>query len=248
MASRNIRLRLSYDGTDFAGWQIQAKDRSVQGVLQEVLSELLDEKTVLTGAGRTDAGVHAIGQVANFFTENRSIPAERFREALNGKLPMDIRVLESAEVGEKFHSRRDARLRHYGYYLVDGPVGPAHVSRYSWVVRPRPPVRLLDAMASVLPGTHDFATFAAAGDVSESKVRRVEHAVFRREGPFTVFRIAGNAFLWRMVRSLVGTMVDLAVKKRSPDALAKVLESRDRFAAGPTAPPQGLFLEKVIYE
>jgi len=244
---RNIKLVVSYDGTDYSGWQIQSRDSSIQGEIQAALEDLHGRALTLTGAGRTDSGVHASGQVCNFYSGKSTIPAGKFRDALNARLPGDIRVLSSTEVPESFHSRRDALERQYEYRLYSGAVLPAHALRYTWKPRRMPSVKLLNEMAAVICGTHDFTAFAAAGDVSLSKMRTIFHAVFLSDGPFILFRINGNAFLWRMVRSLLGTMIDLGNRGGTADMMRGILESGDREQAGPTAPPVGLFLTKVGY-
>ena len=244
---RNIKLVVSYDGSDFAGWQIQSEDRSVQGVIETALADLHDMPVSITGAGRTDSGVHATGQVGNFFTEKSNIPEKKFRDALNSRLPGDVRILSSIEVPMSFHSRRDALDRQYEYRLIDGVPGPAHMARFAWMVKRMPSVNQLNDMASVICGTHDYSTFATAGDTNESKIRRINHAVFLSEGPVILFRINGNAFLWRMVRSLLGTMIDLGNRGGGADRMRGILNSRDRNEAGPTAPARGLFLTKVNY-
>ena len=245
--SRNIKLVVSYDGTDYSGWQIQASDPSIQGEIQAALSSLHNCSVTITGAGRTDSGVHASGQVCNFYTEKTNIPDMKFRDALNARLPGDIRILSSSEVPENFHSRRDAVERQYEYRLYHGEVLPAHAARYTWQIRGMPSLTLLNNMASVICGTHDFTSFAAAGDVSKSKIRSINHAVFLSEGPLILFRINGNAFLWRMVRSLLGTMIDLGKRGGTPEQMRGILESGNRNEAGPTAPSRGLFLTKVRY-
>ncbi len=244
---RNIRLLISYDGTDFAGWQVQKKDRSVQGVMEEALADLHREPVGITGAGRTDSGVHATGQVGNFYTEMDSIEDYKFREALNARLPRDVRILRSDEVPQEFHSRRNAVNRQYEYHLLEGIAAPAHRARYAWLVKSMPPITLLNDLASELCGTHDFTTFTAAGDASDSKVREIRQTVFFSRGPETVFRISGNAFLWRMVRSVLGTLLDTARAGGDRETIRGILESRDREQAGPTAPARGLFLTKVSY-
>jgi tRNA pseudouridine38-40 synthase len=239
---------VSYDGTDFAGWQRQKADRSVQGVLEEALEDLLGCAAGVTGAGRTDSGVHAVGQVCHFHTGNLRIPAAKFRDALNTRLPRDLRVLSSCETGEDFHSRYDASSRDYEYRITAGSAAPAHLVRYSWLIKRLPSLALLNDMALEICGTHDFSAFAAAGDSSRSRIRRIDHAVFLSDGPMTLFRIRGNAFLWRMVRSLLGTMIDLGLRGGDAAVMRSILESRDRDAAGPTAPARGLFLIRVNYE
>ena len=210
-------------------------------------ADLHDMPVSITGAGRTDSGVHATGQVGNFFTEKSNIPEKKFRDALNSRLPGDVRILSSIEVPMSFHSRRDALDRQYEYRLIDGVPGPAHMARFAWMVKRMPSVNQLNDMASVICGTHDYSTFATAGDASESKIRRINHAVFLPEGPVILFRINGNAFLWRMVRSLLGTMIDLGNRGGGADRMRGILDSRDRNEAGPTAPARGLFLTKVNY-
>ena len=244
---RNIKLVVSYDGTDYAGWQIQNSNPSIQGELQSALSNLHGSPVSVTGAGRTDSGVHARGQVCNFYTGMSGIPGVKFREALNSRLPGDIRILQSSEVSGDFHSRRDALERQYEYRLYHGKVLPAHEARYTWQLSRMPRLGILNDMASVVCGVHDFSTFTAAGDSSRSKIRCINHAVFLSDGPLILFRISGNAFLWRMVRSLLGTLIDLGIRGGTPEQMQGILESRNRNEAGPTAPPRGLFLSKVKY-
>ncbi len=244
---RNIKLLISYDGTDFAGWQVQSEERSVQGVLEEALSDLHGHSVPLIGAGRTDSGVHAVGQVGNFRTDKDGIPEWKFRDAVNARLPRDVRILRSEQVSDDFHSRRDAVNRRYEYRIMEGASGPAHLSRYVWLVKRLPSLAVLNEMASVLCGTHDFTTFSAAGDASKSRIRRIEHSVFHCEGPLVIYRISGNAFLWRMVRSIVGTLIDLGLRGGGEEAMRGILQEEKREAAGPTAPPRGLFLTKVNY-
>ncbi len=245
--SRNIRLIISYDGTDFSGWQKQNSHRSVQDEIQKALEDLHGAPVSLTGAGRTDAGVHAQGQVANFHTDMASVPSDRFREALNARLPRDVRILGSAEVPNHFHSRRDAVLRCYEYCMMSGFVVPVHLARYTWAVRELPPLRELNLLAREITGTHDFTAFTAAGDSSSSRIRDIHQAVFLSRGPLVVFRIAGNAFLWKMVRSILGTLVDTARRGGRAEHVRRILESGERENAGPTAPARGLFLKKVFY-
>ena len=246
-STRNIRLDISYDGTRFQGWQIQKEGPSVQGELEKALAVLHGHPVSLTGSGRTDSGVHATGQVANFYSTHPSIPTEKFRDALNGHLPRDIRVLQSREVPREFHSRYDARCRLYKYYILNAQAGPAHYRDFCYLTRPPLDLVRLNALAMPLAGVHDFTSFAAVRDQNENKVRQIFSARFLREGPFIVFRIGGNAFLWRMVRTLVGTLLLLDQEKAEPPRMTEILEGRNRTLAGPSAPARGLFLHKVLY-
>lgn len=246
--TRNIRLDISYDGTDFQGWQVQTRGRTVQGEIENALKELHREDIQLIGSGRTDAGVHATGQVANFCSSLSSIPAEKFREAVNSHLPRDIRIMKSSEVPATFHARFDARVRIYKYYILHSDAGHAHLRNYCYLTRGKFDIQHLNRLAAPLIGVHDFTTFAAARDENESKTREIMSASFYPEGNFIVFRIAGNAFLWKMVRSLTGTILSLADEGAEGDRMAELLEARDRSAAGPTAPARGLFLHRIIYE
>lgn len=246
--TRNIRLLISYDGTDFAGWQKQRDHRTVQGVLEEALADLHGSSISLMGAGRTDSGVHATGQVANFHSLNESIGDEKFGAAINARLPRDVRILSSGIASGSFHAKCDARSRQYVYWIANSLLGTAHMSRYAWFLRKLPSLVALNEMARVICGSHDFTTFAASGDVSKSRTRSIKHAVFLTRGSMLTFQIDGNAFLWKMVRSLLGTMVDLALNGGGEKEMRKVLDSRNRNKAGPTAPARGLFLTRVNYE
>jgi tRNA pseudouridine38-40 synthase len=245
---RNIRLTLAYDGTEFAGWQVQKDQRTVQGSIEQALERMHGHPVRVLGAGRTDSGVHAIGQVANFHTDLDSIAAGRWHLALNSYLPPDVRVLDSREAPPEFHAKGSARLRVYAYHLLAGEVGPPHLRRHCWKILRRPEVSALNRLAAVFVGEHDFTTFAAAGDSGRSKVRRVVSSCFHPEGPFLVYRIAATSFVWKMVRSLLGTMLEYEAEGRPPAELAQALEARDRSLAGSSAPARGLFLERVVYD
>jgi len=248
---RTIRLELAYDGTDFSGWQRQSSDRSVQGELEAALAEMHGHEVAVTGAGRTDAGVHARGQVAHFRSDIARIPAERFVPALNRLLPRDLRVMASAEADPDFHARYDARLRRYRYFVACGTADPFRL-RYAHQLFRRPQVASLNAMAATILGERDFTTFSAARDKATNRSRFVHEASWRWEGDCLVFEVAANAFLWRMVRSLVGSMLHFEAasggsRDRASALMAEALEARDRGAAGPTAPARGLFLWSVEY-
>jgi tRNA pseudouridine38-40 synthase len=247
MSERTIRLDLSYDGTDFSGWQRQKNDRSVQEEIEKALALMHRHGVEVVGAGRTDSGVHAERQTAHFHTDIRSIPADRFRLALNKLLPPDIRVLESREVESGFHARYDARLRRYRYFVETARECQPWLSRYAWHIHRRLDIPRLNSMASALIGELDFTAFSCAQDPSENRSRFVYGASWRYEGSLAVFEISANAFLWRMVRSLVGSMVEYEREGKDGGWMREVLASRDRSLAGATAPARGLFLWNVEY-
>jgi tRNA pseudouridine38-40 synthase len=251
-ALRNIALRISYDGTDFLGWQRQSeaalgKGRTVQEEIERALAKMHGHPVPVIGSGRTDSGVHAAGQVANFHTDIARIPAERFVPALNSLLPRDVRVLASREVDASFHARFGARARTYRYFIHCGTVTMAHELPYVWHLRRWPDVRVLNRMASRLSGEIDCTTFTASGDQSATRSRFLYSAHFFPDGERLVFEISANAFLWKMVRSLTGTLIDLEGRGLGEADFAAILESRDRRRAGPTAPSEGLFLWDVRY-
>ncbi|MCL1818121.1 MAG: tRNA pseudouridine(38-40) synthase TruA [Spirochaetaceae bacterium] len=244
---RNIRVSVAYDGTDFVGWQSQDTGRSVQSVLEAVLAEIHKHPVTIYGAGRTDSGVHAAGQVFNFYSDLETIPDARYASALNRLLPADARALESRAAGESFNARRDARLREYRYYLYPARLVPPWLRRYVWGTSPLDLGRM-NAMAAFLVGRHDFSSFAAVGDTNPAKVKEVFSAGFYVESPCVVFRITGKAFLWRMVRNIVGTMVMLVRGGAEAEVFRDILAARESLHAGMTAPARGLFLHKVVYE
>ena len=242
----NVMLTLAYDGTDFAGWQVQSRERTVQGVLEGALGRMLGRPIRVRAAGRTDSGVHAIGQVANF-TAPMTFPAERWAVAVNSYLPPDVRVLAARPVAAGFDARRSALARGYRYQLLGGGVGLPHLRRYCYHVRHPLDLRRLNRAAGYLVGEHDFTVFAAARDQSRSKVRRVLSASFYPQPPYVVFRIVATSFLWKMVRSIVGTLLELAAMDAPAGDVRRMIEARRRAEVGQTAPARGLFLERVWY-
>lgn len=217
-------------------------------MLQASLERMHGRPVRVVGAGRTDSGVHATGQVANFASDLDSVPAGRFREAVNSFLPRDVRILESGEAHPRFHARRWARQRVYRYYIASSPVLLPHRRSYCHWMKRRPDVRVLNAMASLLVGEHDFSAFSADGDQNESKVRVVSVSSFHAVDDTLVYTISANSFLWKMVRTIVGTFLELEEQGAGAEELAGVLASRDHGRAGGTAPARGLFLEKVSYD
>lgn len=247
MRNRCIKLTLAYDGTDFAGWQCQSGFRSVQGELERALSKMHGHTITVIGAGRTDSGVHARGQVAHFHTDIASIPEEKFKLALNKLLPRDIRIIRAEEMSHNFHARFDARYRRYKYFIRPGDTPYPFEDRYAWRIFHYPDINRLNAMVSCLKGELDCSTFASAKDKSAHKFRYLYHASFYYEGETLVFDIAANAFLWRMVRSIVGTLIELDKNNAEPDMFKKILLNKNREDAGTTAPAHGLFLWYVGY-
>ncbi len=216
--------------------------------MEEALEKMHGHSLKIQGAGRTDSGVHATGQVANFFSDLDSIPAAKYRDALNSHLPHDIRILESREVEATFGSKRSARIRTYSYFLYVDPVVFPHYRRYCWKISRKPDIENINRMAAKLLGEHDFSTFTAAGDSSKSKVRKIYSACFYPGVPFLVFRVSAGSFLWKMVRSILGTILELEQNGLGPQDMEKKLKSKDRSLVGATAPARGLFLERIFYD
>jgi len=251
-SGRNILLRISYNGTDFHGWQKQMQQgketfRTVQGEIERALAVLHKHPVELSGSGRTDAGVHACGQAAHFFTDIARIKPESFVPALNSALPKDVRIMEALHVSPLLHARFSARSRTYRYFLRYGKTVFAHELPYCWYIKREPDIDLLNKMASILSGELDCTTFSASGDQSLSKSRYIYTAHFFLEREYIVFEISANAFLWRMVRSVLGTLLHYEQQKRTKEDFEQALRSRDRRNAGETAPAQGLFLWTIDY-
>lgn len=255
---RNILLTISYDGTDFCGWQRQdhengEKTRTVQQEIESALEKIHKQKTILYGSGRTDSGVHAFGQAANFYSPIDSMPVENYQRALNSFLPEDIRIMAVKEVDEKFNARFNATSRSYRYFISFGETCSASQSRYVWHVKNyRPNLERLNKLSSCLRGELDCESFAASGDQSLSTCRYIDNAHFFMEKDMfgrelLVFEIEANAFLWKMVRTITGTLINLDKNEASEDAMEKILKAKDRTKAGVTAPSTGLFLYEIKF-
>lgn len=243
---RHIRLVVEYDGATLSGWQRQANAPTVQQHLEDALAKLLDAPTPVAGASRTDAGVHALGQVAMFRTERTNIPCNGIRRALNASLPPTIAIRDAVEVDASFHPRFSATGKHYRYVIHTRDERSPHWHGRAWHrTRPILEIERMAACASVLIGDHDFAAFRAAHCDAKSTIRRLtDIAIHRPEPDLVVIDIHGNAFLRNMVRIIVGTLVEA----ESPAQVAEILASKDRSRAGITAPPYGLTLVEVRYD
>ena len=253
----NILLTVSYDGTDFCGWQRQDKSdggepvRTVQGEIEAAIEKMVKTPLKLYGSGRTDSGVHAVGQAANFECPYDDIAPENYLRALNGLLPPDIRIMKVEKKDMSFNSRFNATSRKYRYFIQCGKPCFAHESRYRWFIPRKPDINVLNDMASCLRGEIDCATFAASGDQSLSTFRYLENAFFYwedEEKGLLVFEIQANAFLWKMVRSITGTIIEAEKKGMSGKDFKDILESRDRSRAMRTAPATGLFLWEIFFD
>ncbi len=241
---RNIKLILEYDGSRYAGWQRQENALTVQEALEQSLRQILREETAVIGAGRTDAGVHARGQVANFRTE-RTLTGHELLGGLNGLLPEDIVVHDAQDVPMEFHARFSARARSYSYAITRRPSALARAT--SWHVKFDLSVPLMDAAAQAVVGTHDFRSFCRANSGVEHHRCDVREASWSEDGALVRFTITADRFLHGMVRALVGTMVDVGRGYTPPEDFQLILASNDRQEAGMSAPPHGLILERVTY-
>jgi tRNA pseudouridine38-40 synthase len=250
---RNVRLLVAYDGTGFSGWQRQkhvsgtAAVRTVQGEIEAALEKIHKSPAALTGSGRTDSGVHAAGQVANFYSSIKNMEAGRFVPALNGLLDRDIRILDARETRPDFHARFDAKCRTYRYYFVCGRRAMPWELRYSRQLWRRPNLERLNGYARLLLGETDCSVFAVPGDAGKSRSRYISQAYFFAQGDRLIFEISANAFLWKMVRSIAGTLLHYEEKDMAVPGFREIIASGDRSLAGPTAPPEGLFLWKIAF-
>ncbi len=253
---RTFKLTVAYDGTAYVGWQRQAAGVSIQGCLEAALGDLAGARVAVVGAGRTDAGVHALGQVAGVRLDLRIDPAALAR-AVNARLPEDVRVVDSAVAADTFHARFDAVAKSYRYRLLHGPVTSPFLRRYAWHVREPIDVEAMTAAGRLLVGEHDFAAFQAAGSTVRTTVRTLFDLTVRRVPPGdwigapgadgTVIDVRGSGFLRHMVRTIVGTLVEVGRGRWGPAEVERALRAAERSAAGPTAPPRGLFLTGVGY-
>lgn len=247
--SKSLKLTLQYDGTSYVGWQRQAAGVSIQGLLEDALAPIAGAPVTVHGAGRTDAGVHALGQVASVKLSS-TLDEPTLVRALNAVLPPDVRVLAADEVEPDFHARFSARAKTYEYRIVNAPFVSAFLHRYVWHVAQPLDLEAMRTACGPLVGRHDFAGFQGAGSEVATTERTILDLEWADGGGFDlplVLRVTGDGFLRHMVRNVVGTLVEVGTGRWDPWRLLAILESRDRTQAGPTAPARGLFLTQVTY-
>lgn len=247
MVKRNIRLVLAYDGTRYHGWQRQKRDLTIQGVIEEKLRIMVQERVRLIGSGRTDAGVHALNQVCNFFTGS-NIPLEGIRRGLNALLPEDIHVKSAGEADPDFHARYGVKHKTYAYWVLNRAEPDIFRRNYTWHVAVPLDRRVMADCLAILRGQNDFSAFRSAGSTAKDPVRTMMQSILDEpEEGLIRFTLEADGFLRHMVRNIVGTVVQAGMGKSDPVVFKEIFRSRDRRAAGIKAPPQGLYLTTVSY-
>jgi tRNA pseudouridine38-40 synthase len=250
---RCFKLTIEYDGTLFYGWQRQTKETTIQGELESALSHILNQKILVRGSGRTDAGVHALGQVAHFHARTRMDP-HILKKGLNSYIKSAVVIRECREVDATFHAQYQAKSKEYHYYILNRPDPCAVGNAYLWHLKPPLDLALMRRCCDLITGIHDFKSFENTGSPRTSSVREVFFArvesldtqdLFQKD--LVVFKIAASGFLKNMVRNIVGTLVDVGLKKNTPEQFEAIFKARDRRLAGKTAPAKGLFLKQVNY-
>jgi tRNA pseudouridine38-40 synthase len=250
---RNLKVTLAYDGADFSGWQVQPDAPTIQGTLASAIGRITGEKVLPQGSGRTDAGVHALAQVATFSTES-PVPAQNFLKALNDILPASVRVLEVTEAPSDFHARHSAQAKTYRYRIYRESICPPFLARYVWHYPYPLDEDAMVSAAAMLVGRHDFTSFAAVDpergrdDAPASNVREIFSSGWARQRDELVYTVRGSGFLHHMVRNLVGTFILVGKGTLRAQELTRILEARDRSSAGATAPANGLYLVNVEYQ
>lgn len=243
---RNIKLIIEYDGKGFNGWQKQPNKLNIQGEIEKAIEEITQEKVDLIASGRTDAGVHSLGQTANFKT-NSKIPADKLAFAINSKLKKSIRIKSAEEVDERFHSRYSVKSKKYRYTINNSLHGTALYRDMEYHFPVKLDVEKMKEAAKYFEGEHDFKTFKASGTSSKSSVRKIYKAEVYQIGEKIYIELTGNGFLYNMVRIISGTLLDVGIGKIKPEEIIEIIESKDRKRAGKTLPANGLCLVEVTY-
>ena len=244
---RNIKLVIEYDGKDFNGWQKQPNKLNIQGTIEQAIKIITGEEVDLTASGRTDAGVHAFGQVANFKT-NSNIPIDKIAIALNSNLKKSIRIISAEEVDERFHSRLTCKKKTYRYVINNSEFSSAIYRNLETHIPQKLDVEKMRVAAKFFEGEHDFKAFKASGTSSKSSVRTIYKGKVEKQGDRIIIELTGNGFLYNMVRIIAGTLVDVGLEKIKPSEIPEIIEKGERIRAGKTLPPQGLYLVKVEYQ
>lgn len=243
---RNILLTIEYDGTNYHGWQRQVNALSVQQLIEDSIEKITGERAKLIGAGRTDTGVHAFGQRANFKTGTR-INTVKIPPALNSQLPPDIRIVKAIDVNLDFHARYHAVSKKYRYKIYNAPISSAIYRNYSCFISESLNFDLMKEASKHITGSRDFSSFCSSGSLVKSKVRNVQLLELERSGRMVELTIQADGFLYKMVRIIAGTLVEVGKGNIMPSHIGDILDKKDRKLAGPTLPPQGLFLVEVLY-
>ena len=244
---RNIRLLIEYDGTNYAGWQWQKNDKTIQETLSKAVVQVVQEPVKIYGAGRTDAGVHALGQVANFNT-NSNIPSKRLIRAINFYLPHDITVKEAVDVEESFHAQYNAVSKVYQYTLFNDWIRTSLSRNFCYVCGFQLDMDKMTHAAQYLTGTHDFTSFTTRALQEKNRIRTIKKLEMKKEGKYIYFTVEADGFLYNMVRSIVGTLIEVGRGKTAVENVKVILDARNRNLAGPTAPAKGLCLMEVKYK
>lgn len=244
---RNIKLTIEYDGKDFNGWQKQPNKLNIQGTIEQAIKNITGEDVELNASGRTDAGVHALGQVANFKT-NSEIPIEKFAIAINSKLKKSIVIKKAEEVDERFHSRLNCKRKTYRYIINNSPEGTAIYRYLETHIPQKLDVKKMEQALKYFEGEHDFKAFKASGTSSKSSVRTIYKTQIYIKEDRIIIELTGNGFLYNMVRIIAGTLVDVGLGKIEPQQIENIIKEKKRENAGKTLPPNGLYLVSVEYE
>mgnify|MGYP001025702572 FL=1 len=244
---RNIKLTIEYDGKDFNGWQKQPNKLNIQGEIERAIYNITKEEVNLIGSGRTDAGVHALGQVANFKT-NSEIPIEKLPLAINSQLKNSIVIKEAEEVDERFHSRYNAKHKTYRYIINNSKCGTAIYRNLEYSYPFKLDAEKMKQASKYFEGEHDFKAFKSSGTSSKNSVRTIYKAIVKQEGEKIIIELTGNGFLYNMVRIISGTLLDVGLGKIRAEEIPEIIESKDRQRAGKTLPAHGLYLVEVKYD